>query len=303
VSLRDHNQAGALPLRPLTTGELLDAAVVILRTRTGRLIGLGVTLALLEQVLLFWLRRLADVDSSFLPGTGRLAAFGVLIVVGFATEAFCIAILGGVAAREAPQVLLGGVGPARRARTVGLIVVALLAATVCGATAWAFLVLPVPWQNAGLFLALLVTYTIWPIGYGLVGLAAPTVVVDGRDPFRAFGRSIRLASRNGMRAAWIRVLGYLVWLLVRLGLGLASMAVVGLVYSSPSSTVDNLIMGGVWLVVNALAYPVLGCLDVALHLEARMRTEGLDIALRRSARRGVDPETALAVPQRVRGAA
>ena len=56
-------------------------------------------------------------------------------------------------------------------------------------------------------------------------------------------------------------------------------------------------MGAAWLAVNALAYPMLGCLDAALHLEARMRTEGLDIALARSLRRGVATETALAVPR------
>jgi hypothetical protein len=301
--LRDHSQPGALPLRPLTTGELLDAAVVVLRTRTGRLIGLGLGLAALEQALLFPLRRLADVDSSFLPATAHLAPFGVLVVVGFATEAFCIAILGGIAAREAPRVLLGPGAPARRQRAGSLVVVALLAAAVCAGSAWAFLLVLVPWQVAGLLLAVLTTYLVWPFVYGLVGLAAPTVVVDERGPLPALWRSVRLAARGGLRVVWIRVLGFIVWLLIRLGLGFATMAAVEIFYSSPSATVDNLIMGAAWLVVNALAYPVLGCLDVALHLEARMRSEGLDIALRRSVRRGVDPAAALAVPQPVRGPA
>ena len=39
--MRDHTQPGALPLRPMTTGEVLDAAAVLLRTRVWRLIGLG----------------------------------------------------------------------------------------------------------------------------------------------------------------------------------------------------------------------------------------------------------------------
>jgi hypothetical protein len=301
--LRDHSQPGALPLRPLTTGELLDAAVVVLRTRTGHLIGLGLALAALEQALLYPLRRLADVDSSFLPATAHLAPFGVLVVVGFATEAFCIALLGGVAARQAPRVLLGPRASVRRQRAGSVITVALLAAAACAASGWTFLTVLVPWQIAGLLLAVLLTYAVWPFIYGLVGLAAPTVVVDERGPLPALWRSARLAARNGMRAVWIRVLGYLVWLLVRLGLGFATIAAVEIFYTSPSATVDNLIMGAAWLVVNALAYPVLGCLDVALHLEARMRSEGLDIALRRSVRRGVDPATALAVPQPIRGPA
>ena len=301
--LRDHSQPGALPLRPMTTGELLDAAVVVLRTRTGRLIGLGLALAVLEQAVLFPLRRLADVDSSFLPGDGRLVPYGILVVVGFATEAYCVAVLGGVAAREAPRVLLGATAPERPFRPAGVMTVGLVAAAMCGAAAWAFLVILVPLQAPGLLLALMATYALWPLAYGLVGLAAPIVVVDERGPARAVIRSVRLAARNGMRATWIRVLGYLVWLLVRLGLGLATMAAVEIFYASPSATVDNLIMGAAWLAVNALAYPVLGCLDVALHLEARMRTEGLDIALRRSVRRGVNPAAALAVPEPVRGIA
>ena len=296
--MRDLTQPGALPLRPLTTGELLDAAVVLLRTRAGKLIGLGALLAFAEQAILFPLRRLADVDDSFLPGEDLLAQFGVLIVVGFATEALCIALLGGVASAEAPRALLGTAAPrARRSRLGSVIVVGLVAALICAASAWTFLVLPVPLEVLGLVLAVMATFVIWPFAYGLVGLAAPAVVIDELSPVRALPRSVRLAARNVMRAMWIRDLGYLVWLLIRLGLSLATIAVVGIFYSSPSATVDNLLMGGTWLIVNALAYPVLGCLDVALHLEARMRTEGLDIALRRSLRRGVATDSALAVPR------
>ena len=71
-SLRDHAQPGALPLRPLTTGELLDAAVALLRTRAGLLLGAGFLAALAEQAVLFPLRRAADVDASYLPGDDRL---------------------------------------------------------------------------------------------------------------------------------------------------------------------------------------------------------------------------------------
>lgn len=298
ASVPDLTQPGALPLRPLTTGEVLDAAVVLLRTRAGKLIGLGILFALAEQAILFPLRRLADVDSSFLPADDRLAPFGILIVIGFGTEAFCIAVLGGVAAFEAPRALLGTAAPGgRRSRLGSVIIVGLLAALTCGASAWTFLVLPVPLQVLGLVLAILTTILVWPFAYGLVGLAAPAVVIDELAALRALGRSVKLASRNVMRAMWIRVLGYVAWLFIRLGLSIAAVAVVSIFYSSPSSTVDNVLMGASWLVVNALAYPVLGCLDVALHLDVRMRTEGLDIAVRGSLRRGAATDRALAVPQ------
>jgi hypothetical protein len=298
VSLSDLAQPGALPLRPLTTGELLDAAVVLLRTRTARLIWLGVALAVLEQAALFPLRRLADQDITTLPGSGRLLEYGVLVVVGFATEAFCIVILGGVAATHAPRALLGPAAPRRPSlRLPALLVVAAVAGTVAAIGASPFLVLLPPLQSLGIATAVFLTALLWPIPYGLVGLAAPVVVIDRYGPGRALLRSIRLASRDGLRVVWIRVLGYTAWLFVRYGLTAATLAIVGWAFVSPSSTVDNLIMGAVAIVVNALAYPVLGCLDVVLHLETRMRTEGLDILLRGALRRGVTAETALAVPR------
>jgi hypothetical protein len=286
-------------LRPLTTGELLDAAVVLLRTRAGKLIGLGLLFGFAEQAILFPLRRLADVDSTFRPAAGGLAVFGVLTVIGLATEAGCISLLGGFAATEAPRALLGTAAPSRpRLRFGSVLAVALVAAALCAAAGWSFLVLPVPLQVLGLVMAVLVTIFFWPFAYGFMGLAAPAVVIDGLNPVRAIGRSLSLASRTGLRGVWIRVLGYLAWLLIRFGLSLATVTIIGLVYSSPSNTVDNLIMGGAWLTVNALAYPMLGCLDVVTHLEIRMRTEGLDIALSRSLHRGVATDNALALPVR-----
>jgi hypothetical protein len=270
-------QPGPLPLRPLTTGELLDAAIALLRTRVWRLALLGVAVALAEQAVLFPLRRAADVNMSYLPADDRLGQFWLLVLVGFATEPVCIGLLGGVAAAAAPGALLGPSAPRpTRSRVVAVIVTALLVGTACGL--------------AGPVLC-------WPFVYGLLGLAVPAVVIDGLGPLRGLVRSLRLAGRTGMRAAWIRLLAYGAWWVIRLALGLGGTALIGLAYASPSTTVDNVIMGAVWLVVNALAYPVLACLDACLHLETRMRTEGLDIALRRALHRGVATDLALAVPR------
>lgn len=292
-------QPGILPLRPLTTGEVLDAAVLLLRTRAGQLLRLGAAVALTEQVMLFPLRRLADLDARYLPATDSLAAFGVMVVVSLATEAYSITLLGGVAATGAPQALLGPAAPAQRSsRSVSVLLVGLVAALSSAAAGFSFLVLPVPLQVAGLVLSLVVTALAWPLVYGLLGLAAPVAVVDQLGPVRAVLRSVALSCRTGGRALWVRLLGYLAWLAIRLGLYVALLAVVALVYSSPSNTVDNLLMAGAWLAVNTLAYPVLGCLDVMLHLETRMRTEGLDIGLHGALRRGVSADLALAVPRR-----
>jgi hypothetical protein len=293
--VRDHS-AGVLPLRPLTTGEVLDAAVVLLRAQPRRLVVIGLIIALVEQAILFPLRRLADVDSSFLPDTGRLGPWGALVVVGVATEALAIGALGGLASRQAPRALLGPSAPSPAPRTGPLAVALAGVALLCAASASAFLLVLVPLQVAGIALGLMITAILWVPTYGLLGLVAPAVVIDGLGPARALRRSVWLAARNGMRAALIRVLGYASWLLVRIALTVAATTLIELVYVSPSATVDNIIQAVCWLVVNAMAYPILGCLDVALHLDVRMRTEGLDIALRRSLHRGVDTAAVLAVP-------
>ena len=68
-AVSDLTRPGVLPLRPLTTGELLDGAIAVLRTRPGRLVGLGALLAVLEQLMLYPLRSLSDQDISLLPAS------------------------------------------------------------------------------------------------------------------------------------------------------------------------------------------------------------------------------------------
>ncbi len=297
--MSDLTRAGALPLRPLTTGELLDAAVVLLRVRPGRLIGVGVLLAVVEQALLFPLRRLADQDISLFPATGRLREFGLLLLAGFGTDALIIAIIGGIAAADGGRALLGAAAPPRPApRPVSVGVIALTAMLVAAAaTALPFLVVLEPLQDGGFVAAGLLVAVLWPLPYGLVGLAAPAAVIEARGPGSALLRSVRLASRDALRAVWIRLLGWLSWALIRLALILATIALVELFFTSPSATVDNIVLAGAAVLVNAVAYPVLGCLDVMLLLEGRMRTEGLDIVLRRTLTRAVATEATLRAPR------
>jgi len=272
---------------------------VLLRMRGWRLLVLGFVIAAAEQALLFPLRRLADIDSRYLPADDRLVEFGILVMVGLFTEVAAIAVLGGVAARQAPRALLGWAAPSRPRphRTASVVTVAVITGLICGLTAWPFLFLPQSIGWAGIVLAIIMTVMAWPFAYGPIGMAAPIVVTDELNPFRAFGRSIRLSTRSGLRGLWIRVMGYVTWIVIRYGLALGTLAIIELFATSPSNTVDNLIMGGTWLIVNTLIYPTLGSLDVALHLETRMRTEGLDIALRRAIHRGVAPDAVLGVPR------
>ncbi|GAA4680973.1 hypothetical protein [Phytohabitans rumicis] len=264
-----------LPLRPLTVGELLDAAVSLLRGYGRVLLPVAAVLAAAEQALLAPLRRAAGAEPpAYLPNFpefDHLGMYWVMLATGAATEVTIIALLGGLTSRAAAADVLGQRLPARqllhprggRFGAVAVIAVGAGAATFAAALAGPF----------------------WFLAYGLLGLAVPAVVLDRLGPGRALRRGTALACRAGLRAGAIRVLGYVAWLAIRVALGVGALA-----------ALDGLHLGGAewtgwmsalaWLLVNTVAYPTLACLDAVLHLETRMRTEGLDILLVRASRRG-----------------
>jgi hypothetical protein len=256
------------PLRPLTTAEVLDAAVSLLREHARVLLPAGLLLAVLEQLALAPLRAATGAEPpSYLPAPGASGAlYWLLLVVGCGTEAAIIALLGAPAARGAAAGLLGRRLTARQLlspRGARYPSVVLLAAVAGLATAGGALLGPV-----------------WAVGYALVGLAVPVLIVDRVGPVRALARGAALAGRAGLRAAAIRVLGYLAWLGLRLAVGFGGVAALGM---TPVGRAWAAQIGvALWLLVNSIAYPTLACLDAALHLETRMRTEGLDIWLSRA---------------------
>jgi hypothetical protein len=280
-----------VPLRPLTTGELLDGAVALLRTRPWRLVALGLLLAVVEQAVLYPLRAAADQDISLQPANGHLPEYGLLIATGFVTETLAISTLAAIAARQSGVALLGRAAPAPRPTSWGSVVttIVLVAAVVAACTSLVVRII----DGLGLFAVLVAWFTaflLWALPYGLLGLAAPAVVVERASPLAALLRSLRLSGRDGLRAVFIRGIGYVSWVIVRLGLLIATLALIHATLGNlPSSTWDRVVIGATALVINTVAYAVLGCLDVIVLLETRMRTEGLDISLRWAMRRGVAP--------------
>ncbi|MFF4806984.1 hypothetical protein ACFY03_02015 [Micromonospora chersina] len=277
----DVGPTAVLPRRPLTVGELLDSAVLLLRNQARVLVPLAVLLALGEQALLHPVRVLAGArPPEWWFDPDRLGWYWLLLALGAGTEAMIIALLGNPAARGAGAALLG-----RRTRARELLHDArwgatLLAGAVVGSTV----------LLAGL------AGPAWFVAYGLLGAVMPVLVVDRVAAHRAPGRALRLAVRVGGRAAAIRLLGYLGWWLIRLGIGLGVYHGLGLLglfdvsaWALPVATVA-------WVAVNAVAYPALACLDAVLHLETRMRTEGLDIRLSRAPAGTLEP-VLLAVPR------
>jgi hypothetical protein len=275
-------QSGVLPLRPLTLGELLDAAVALLRSHAWVFLGVGFGLAAVEQAVLYPLKVATTAEPIFpVPYSDRLGLWWFMIALGLGTETAIVALLGGLTSRAAAPALLGERSSARQllatagSRFAAVVVVAAAAGAVA-------------------FVAAMAGLVAWPLVYGFVGLAVPAVVIDRVGPLRAVGRSLVLSGQSAMRAPGIRLIGYLAWGAVRLALGLGSIALIDLVVDDPVT---------LWVCaavaragVNATAYSALACLDAVLHLETRMRTEGLDIALARAAATGRPAAPILAVP-------
>ncbi|GIJ51049.1 hypothetical protein Val02_79350 [Virgisporangium aliadipatigenens] len=276
-------QAGTVPLRPLTVGELLDAAVALFRTNARPLLLVAVLLAAAEQALLYPLRIDTAKPPYMVPYDDALDWYWVMIGVGFATEALIITLLGGLTARAAGSALLGERLPPRA-----------LFAPRGSRLGWVLAVAVFFGLTAGV--AALACFAPWFVVYALIGFAAPALVIDRVNPFRAVGRSVAMSVRVGLRGAGVRLLAYFGWATVRLALGFGTIGPLELL---TGSALDNatvwLVAGFAWTVVNAVVYPILASLDAVLHLETRMRTEGLDIAIGRARATGRPPAAELVV--------
>jgi hypothetical protein len=270
--LDDAGPSAALPLRPLTVGELLDAAVGVLRDNARALLPVAAVLAAAEQAVLYPVRRWAHAHPpTFIPQWEDLDRFYLLLVVGAATEAIVILLLGGFASRAAAAALLGGRLPARQlldvraARLGPVVLIALLA--------------------GALTLGAAVTGLVWLPVYGLSGLIIPVLVIDRLPVTRAVGRGVSIAARHSARALGIRLLGAAGWLAMRIALALSgvyTMDLLGLTHPGWAAPLGFV----VWTLANTIAYPTLACLDAVVYLETRMRTEGLDIRLARARAHG-----------------
>jgi hypothetical protein len=323
----------SLPLRPLTVGEVLDAATNLLRRYASQLLIAALVLAMLEQLALYPLRLTAHVAPPWYypPHIDRLGAYWLMLAAGLGTESVILTLLGGLAARAALGDLLGrapGRLVGKATRPVPLLLLALL-------------------TGSAAFLGAAAAILPWLLWYVYTGLAAPALVIDRRPPrtpvvppgapgpgapvpvpgpasgpwaapgqpasparyvplgpFGALGRAMSLVNRSGWRPGGIRLVGYLAWWVIRLALGAGTWSLVSVFLRDNSPFNGGTVSGWAWLagmatwtVVNALAYAALGCLDAVLHLDTRMRVEGLDIALSRALRTNRPPEPALAVPR------
>jgi hypothetical protein len=283
-AMRVDGGTGIIPLRAMTAGEILDAAVALLRRHAASLLTLSLTLAVLEQLMLSRLRTFAELSPPLYYW--RINSEDIdwvpVVATGLASEAFIIAVLGAYAGAAAGPALLGRRVRERdvwrRTRPLpALLLALLLAALTFGAAVAGFI---------GVIFV-----------YGLAGLATVVLTVDRTaNPFTALGRAVGRSTRSGMRGVLLRLLGYLVWLAIRLALGSGWILAAGTVTSVAGwMWWLNWAVPIAWAIANAVAYAALACLDAVLLVEIRIRTEGLDITVNRARSLGKDPAAALVV--------
>lgn len=261
----------ALPLRPRTLGELLDAATTLLRRDAGWLFGGAVLLAALEQAVLWPLRERAGMTAPFYgPHEYGLGDFWWVAAAGFGLEGVIVTLLAARASVAAVPLVLGR-PVAVRSRPFAVVALALAFGVVAA-------------------LGALVALVPWFFVFGLFVLTAPALILD--DAGNPVGRSAALAVRQGLRGLRVMVAAYLTWFAIRFALGAGWTAVADLVGGGDPERLGWL-SPVAWGLANAVAYPALACVAVVLLLDVRVRTEGLDIAMDRARARGSDPASTL----------
>ncbi|GIE88533.1 hypothetical protein [Actinoplanes regularis] len=274
-------QTAILPLRATTAGESLDSAVALLRQRALPLLIMAAVLAAGEQVLLSRLRAAVPLYPPFYqPDEWVLGEWWRITATGLAIEVGIITLLGAFAGAAAGPALLGVTVRHRELFRRVRLGRALLIAVLLGALAW-----PAAYFGGVGLIAL----------FALTGLVTPVLAMDRvGNPVLAVLRAVRLAGRGGMRVGRIRIVGYLTWLGIRVGLGFGWIMVARLL----TVNVDGAAwlawaIPAAWGLANTAAYAALACLDAVLLVEVRIRTEGLDIALNRSRAHGEDEAATL----------
>jgi hypothetical protein len=244
-----------LPLRPMTLGELLDAAMTLLRTRAPLLLITSAVLAIGEQLLLAPARAGAYLSAPYYgPAGDHVGAWWAVTALGFGLEAAIITLLAALAGAA-----LFGL-PGRPLAAAGT---AVLVGIICMISAYA-------------------GFLPWIFAYALFGLAGPALTVDRAA--NAIGRSAALASRSGLRGCRILLAGYLTWFAIRIALGAGWTEVAATVFGARPAWASWLAPVA-WALADTVAYAALACVAAVLLRDIRIRTEGLDIAIRR----GYDP--------------
>ena len=308
------HKPGAIPLRPLGLGDMLDGAFRLVRFNPGATVGASVLVAAIAQAiplvvtaaitfsgdsLEFFGRSLED--PAYVPGSseiiGIVAAIGSLLV-GTVLQAFGTILVSGMISHVAHAAAIGKkltLGQAwaathgNRWRLIGLALLVTLAYVLVMAVAAAPVVAlaivvdsPVPAVLVGLLMILLLIVASLFLIVRLYLLAVPALMLEHTGVFGAFGRAWQLSSRQFWRLFGI-------WLLTALIAGFASQIVsfpISLVSSIVSVAAPDLYflatIAGTALatvVAAAIVTPFTGAVTNLQYLDQRIRKESYEVEL------------------------
>ena len=283
-----YGKPGVIPLRPLSVGEVLDGAVTTMRRHPALVFGVSAVVAVIAGVLNFAVSYWAVGDIStvqqlgpaatqeealrwFEHVLGRLAAsLGLTLLISLLIRTFLsgfITVVVGRAVLGRP-VTFGEALAELRPRLLPLLGLTVLV-TIIVMIASVFLVIPGIW--------------LWT----LLSLAAPALVLERSGVGQSMRRSRRLVS-----GSWWRVFGILVltaiasWIIstiieIPFGVGVG-------ISSDPTQAVNQSVgslllssLGGV--IAETIVGPFTAAATALLYIDQRMRKEGMDIQLARSA--------------------
>jgi hypothetical protein len=267
--MRGGRVRGTLPLRAMLYGELLDTAVVLFRQRALPLLLLALPLQALEQIAV-WVAGAPMID-----GFASRGQWWRVIATVLACDSVIVLLLGAYAGAAAVPALLGREVPAKdlftRMRPLPLLVTALLPIVLA-------------WPAAYFGLIGLVVL------YAFLGLSGAVLTIDrARWPFGALWRSAVMVVRHGRTGFPGRLFAFLLWMVVRVALAIGPILFLwqfGLVADGYFGDWPVLVM---WGLAGTVSCAVLACFDVVVLIDMRIRSEGLDIAVRRAVAAGADP--------------
>lgn len=306
---------GVIPLRPLGFGELLDGAVSTMRKHWR--VQLGLTAAVVTFITVvqavtswIWLRDTAAFSSDaissdpFASGdpTAGGAAANIVQVLGMVIGVLAQTVLSGILTVVVGRAVLGREVSASEAwaqvrpRVWRLIGLSLLIPMVCFGIVLVAGLVPLALWAAGVPDAAAIVLAVVLVGAAIpaavflwvrFSVAAPAMVLERAGVRTALRRSARLVTRS-----WWRVFGILL-LIQLMAQILASVLVLpfALAGIGIDATIDG-DAGGIWFFVllmvgsaigGLITYPFTAGVTALLYVDLRMRREGLDLALVRSA--------------------
>ncbi|MHB1876534.1 MAG: glycerophosphoryl diester phosphodiesterase membrane domain-containing protein, partial [Streptosporangiaceae bacterium] len=288
---------GGVPLRPLGLGDILGGPFALVRRNLAATLG-AIALGNVAGAIIVGVIALLNVNSAQTGGFSGPTGSGAWSIV--ADILASVAELAGMAAALAAfgRMMLGrkiSLTDALRRSRIGWVLLTVLLFYVM-----IFVVLFVPilaLHGPGLILGILLLLAFYLVIGVLLSLTLPVVVLEGRNPFRAFERSWQL-----VKGSYWRFLGIFALIVVMLmvlsmilffilGIGLAIIGVSGTIGPANSATVSTPAIAGViigtvalYAVVGAAAETYFSGVLVLLYADTRMRREGMDIVLDQAAR-------------------